>query len=268
MGLLHRMQRSVFRTQSGAFGFEESLDLAMKIASDQQVIGARTALEVWGLPGGTRTRVNLIGPRGARSRSRHVVSWESRDLGPIDVTRKGRLRLTTPLRSVIDAAPFCTDDVLGQQLTAAVESRHFSYETLQMRLTELSKRGRRGPAQLRRILRARITLDGRATNSYEKVAHRVFDRGGFPPPIPQFRIDVNGCTYYVDFAWPQFGVFVECDSMLAHSTPEQLQADLRRQNDLVGAGWVPIRFTYWDVLERPDHVIERLASHLPRAHAA
>ncbi len=267
LGLLHRMQRGVFRTQSGAFGFEESLELAMKIGSDQQVIGGRTALEVWGLPGGVRTKVNLVGPRGTRSRSMHVVSWESRDLRPVDSVRKGRLRLTTPLRSVIDAAPFCSDEQLGQQLTAAVESRHFTYEDVQMRLAELSKRGRRGPAQVRKILRARITLDERALNSYEKVALRVFGRGGFPPPIAQYRIDVGGRTYYVDFAWPQYGVFVECDSMLAHSSPEQLQADLDRQNDLVGASWTPVRFTYWDVLERPDDVIRQLACHLPSANA-
>lgn len=268
MGLLHRVQRGVFRIQAGAFGFDESLDLAMKIACDQQVIGGRTALEVWGLPGGVRTKVNLVGPRGIRSRSLHVVSWESRDLRPVDSILRGRLRLTTPLRSIIDSAPFCTEEQVGQQLTAAVGARYFTYDDVQTRLAELSRRGRRGPSKVRKVLRVRITLDERATNSYEKVAQRVFGRGGFPPPLPQYRIEVGGRTYYVDFAWPQFKLFVECDSMLAHSSPEQLQADLARQNDLVAAGWIPIRFTYWDVLERPDDVIAQLSLHLPRLKAA
>ncbi len=268
MGLLIRMQRGVFRTQRGGFGFNEGLDLAMKIASAQQVIGARSALEVWELPGGLRTKVHLIGPRGARSRSSYVVVSESRDLKPIDITGRGRLRVTTPLRSIIDAAPQCSSEVIGEQLTAGVARKLFTYRDAQIRIAELSKRGRRGPAQVRKVLRSRHALDKRLSNPYEKLALGVITAARFPPPVAQYRIDVGGRTYYVDFAWPRFGVIVECDSMLAHSTPEQLAADLARQNDLVAAGWTPVRFTYWDVSERPEAVIAQLSRHLPRAVAA
>ena len=264
VGLLHRVQRGIYRTNAGTFGFEEALDLSMIVASAQQAVGMKSALRLWELPGGGESKIQIIGPRGTRSKSKYIVASETRDLRSVDLTTHRGIRVTTPLRSILDAAPYCSDELIGQQLSAATDARHFTYHDIRLRIAEISRRGKRGPAKVRKILRTRVPEDGRPLDSYEKIALRVFTRAGFPPPIPQLRIDVGSRTYYVDFAWPQFGVFVECDSMLAHSTPEQLKNDLRRQNDLVSAGWTPVRFTYWDVTEQPDDVVGQLERHLPR----
>lgn len=107
------------------------------------------------------------------------------------------------------------------------------------RLALTPRSGKEGIAKLRAVLGTR--LDGaRDLNDYERAAGR---------------------TVFVDFAWPALGLLVECDSMLAHSTPEQLQSDLNRQNELVAAGWRVLRFTYWDVRDRPKYVIKTLSQH-------
>lgn len=57
--------------------------------------------------------------------------------------------------------------------------------------------------------------------------------------------------------------------MLAHSSPEQLAADLERQNRIItSTNLVALRFTYRDVHERPRYVVDRLSTVLPRSGQA
>ena len=49
-----------------------------------------------------------------------------------------------------------------------------------------------------------------------------------------------------DLAWPSRRLLVELDGYNTHGTPIALQKDLRRQNNLVAAGWTVLRFTWND----------------------
>ncbi|NNF53402.1 MAG: type IV toxin-antitoxin system AbiEi family antitoxin domain-containing protein [Acidimicrobiales bacterium] len=263
-GLLHRHHHGIYRTTNGLFDFSDAVHLANLIGTENHAIGGVSALRLWNMPGGSKGRVQLYGPNGLRCRSAHVESHQLRDLRPGDVVRNGRIRVTTPLRSVIDASPYLDDKVIGQQVSWAEKERMFTADDLALRLAQLARRGKRG---VRRVLSVLADRDperfGRPLNSYEKVAKRLFTEAGFPPPIAQHPISYQGRLYFVDFAWPNFGIVVECDSMLAHSTAEQFQCDLRRQNDLMAAGWTILRFTYWDIVRHPAHASSVLARHLP-----
>ena len=61
----------------------------------------------------------------------------------------------------------------------------------------------------------------------------------------------------VDLAWPDRGVLVEFDGDV-HRDRRVFVNDLRRQNGLVLAGWVVLRFTSADVLGRPGWVLEMI----------
>lgn len=263
-GLLHRHHHGIYRTTNGLFDFSDAVQLANMVGTENHAIGGVSALRLWNMPGGSNGRVQLYGPNGMRCRSAHIQNHQVKDLRPGDVVRKGRLRVTTPIRSVIDASPFLDGVVIGQQVTWGETERAFTAEDLALRLALLARRGKRG---VRRVLGVLADRDperfGRPLNSYEKVAKRLFAEAGFPPPIAQHPISYQGRLYFVDFAWPDLGIVVECDSMLAHSTPEQLQRDLRRQNDLIAAGWTLLRFTYWDIVRNPADATSVLARHLP-----
>lgn len=262
-GLLARFHRGVYRVGGLSFGFDEAVHLASKLMTAQQAIGGRSALELWGLPGGSRAKVHVVGPKGYRSSSSYVSTKELRDLRPADVTTLSGLRVTTPSRSILDSSPFCSADTIGLQLTEGVQRQFFTYAELAQRVAEVSRPGKRGVSTLRKILAARTEDADRELNSYERMAKRLFRDAGFPSAVAQYHVAASGRSYFVDFAWPEYRLLVECDSMLAHSTPEQLQSDLRRQNDLIGFGWVLLRFTYADVADRPDYVETQLALYLP-----
>jgi very-short-patch-repair endonuclease len=80
-----------------------------------------------------------------------------------------------------------------------------------------------------------------------------------PMPVQQLRIRLrDGSNAYPDFTWPDRMRIVEVDGFEAHGTPEDLQRDLWRQNQLMELGWEIRRFTATDVRDRPEQVREEV----------
>jgi len=65
---------------------------------------------------------------------------------------------------------------------------------------------------------------------------------------------INGRTFVVDFCFPAQRLAVEIDGFAYHSGVAEFRRDRQRQNILVSAGWTVLRFTWWDLLERPETV--------------
>jgi len=59
-------------------------------------------------------------------------------------------------------------------------------------------------------------------------------------------------------AWPQRRKLVEFDGFDTHSSPEALDNDLERQNDLLDLGWGLRRWSGRAVRRRPRQVAERI----------
>ncbi|MCM3882786.1 endonuclease domain-containing protein [Frankia sp. R82] len=62
----------------------------------------------------------------------------------------------------------------------------------------------------------------------------------------------------IDLAWPSRLVAVEVDGAVVHEQPQALFRDRTRQNDLMALGWVVLRFTWADLLHRPQSVVEQV----------
>lgn len=61
-------------------------------------------------------------------------------------------------------------------------------------------------------------------------------------------------------------IVVEVDGWAWHTDTKRFQRDRERQNDLVHAEWIVLRFTWLDLSERPHHVIESIRRAVTRAH--
>ena len=55
---------------------------------------------------------------------------------------------------------------------------------------------------------------------------------------------------------------MEIDGWSAHSDRESFERDRRRQNALVNAGYVVLRFTWRDLKDRPDDVVAEMTAAL------
>ncbi|MGH3669978.1 MAG: endonuclease domain-containing protein, partial [Pseudonocardiaceae bacterium] len=68
--------------------------------------------------------------------------------------------------------------------------------------------------------------------------------------------------YRIDLAFPPQRVAIEVDGWAWHVSTDRFIDDRRRQNALVNLQWTVLRFTWHDLVARPDDVIEEIRTAL------
>jgi very-short-patch-repair endonuclease len=113
--------------------------------------------------------------------------------------------------------------------------------------------GQRGAPALRALLRG---VGSGARSAAERLAQQVLARSGIegwtwnhPVALP------DGTTAVLDAALAGLRIAIEIDGRAYHSGPREFQHDRTRQNALVAAGWIVLRFTWFDLTRRPDYVV-------------
>lgn len=160
----------------------------------------------------------------------------SRDLQPQDVTELFGLRLTTPLRTVLDlACKLSARDALAV-LDAFMRLHGITHAEMEMELPRY--RGRRGVIQLRRLV---PHADPRAESVGESWTRLAIIDSGLPTPEPQWWVEVEGVpTYRLDLAYPRHRVVIEYDGEEFHTGPDQRKHDRERREWLRNQGWIVV----------------------------
>ena len=117
-------------------------------------------------------------------------------------------------------------------------------------------RGLRGRGS--RQLRDRIELlDPRAENAFESVCRALLLAAGVVGFEPQVAIR-RGRRWIgrVDLAHRRLRVIIECDGFESHGARDSFRRDLVRHSELTAAGWRTLRFTWEQVMFRPEWVIQ------------
>ena len=55
---------------------------------------------------------------------------------------------------------------------------------------------------------------------------------------------------------------VEVDGWAVHSRADRFRRDRQKQNALVSLGWTVIRFTWFDLVDRPGYVLATVSANL------
>lgn len=97
-----------------------------------------------------------------------------------------------------------------------------------------------------------------ATGSHaesERIAQRIMRRHGFKDFAANYEVHSEfGLLGIVDIAFVEQRLAIEIDGRAWHSDAERFQRDRSRQNALVNAGWTVLRFTWDDLISRPQYV--------------
>lgn len=173
------------------------------------------------------------------------------DLGPDDVDH-GR---TSRLRTVTDCGRRLSFEAALSVADSALREGRVTRRQL---IVEAEGAPRIGRARAIRVARA---ADGRAANPFESVTRAHCLRVPGLWVTPQYRIDGIGCA---DLADPDLGLVIECESWEWHGNEVAFASDIRRYTDMVRAGWTVVRFTWFEVMFRPERVAAVLGDMVAR----
>lgn len=195
-------------------------------------------------------------PRGAHDENASVhrlADLERRDLTTVD-----SIRTTNATRTLLDLAGFVGDTEWRHLVDRACRLGLTHRVALLDRLGTSLRHGRSGSARARRVL-ADLQAESAMTESeLESLLLRIVIAAGLPCPVPQFRVPIEGATFRLDFAYPEHRIAIEGDGFEFHSDRQRFERDRSRQNELVLAGWLVLRFTWRQITQEPELVAARI----------
>lgn len=192
-----------------------------------------------------------------RDRSRlHLPQWQvvRSDLAPDSVVEVEGIRVTTALQTVRD---LCRVLPFAPALVAADSAVRLGLVALPSLLADLCAARGRGCARLRRVGAA---VTDRSESVLETLLRAVLLDAVAPPLLQHEVRDRHGdLVARVDLCWPQARLVVEADGFAFHSDRAAYRRDRERLNDLERLHWRTLRFTWEDVMRRPEHVVAIVA---------
>jgi very-short-patch-repair endonuclease len=261
------VQPSVFRMEGAPETWHQSV-LAACLASDG-IASHRTAAEMWGLmqPAGY---VEISVPGDAHRRLRPpVIHHRIKDLRPGLAVDRGGLRLTDPVRTVIDLGLVMPWWLVQRAISKGISTKALTVSEVRGLRDALGRPGRNGTGIIRAILDGQLVYLGKEESELEKRFTALATRRGLPPLTLQHEVWEGGrFVARIDAAYPDVKLAIEVDGFEHHSTPEAFQIDRSRQNHLVRLGWTVLRFTWHDVVHRPAHVASTIEEAISRLSAA
>lgn len=208
--------------------------------------------------------------------------FQRRSREPVDYEEDSAVRRTPLVRSLVDIAIDSSLPDALVTLDAALRG-----ESLGRPSPNLTNEVRRSLGNLSRARRLRLALvndvltrpmpaskarkallaiqsaDPRAENPFESWSRGQFIEAGLPAPEVGYEIAIDGNIFWVDMAWPEYGVVGEADGLGKYgpeldSTRSALRREKERQDLLVRSGRDVVRWTFDEIVSQPKSVVARV----------
>lgn len=184
-------------------------------------------------------------------------------LKPVEI---GGFRCTSPLETLIDLAAVVDDLRWEQALESALRKKLLTMDELVALLPALSRRRMPGIPRIRRVLKLRPPHAAPTGSMLETffVQLRRHVPGSTEPCRQVEILNAHGeFVAFVDFAWPEIGLFIELDGQHHLGQPVH---DARRETAVVAAtGWLVGRFTWDEIVHHPVATARRLGELIRQA---
>lgn len=190
--------------------------------------------------------VEVTVPRVSNHTRRPGVRLRRRDLNAADVAERRGLRVTALPLTVVEAA---TRRGGGPKLLDQALQRHTQLPALWT--AHLRNKGRHGSPAARRLLQA-------ADDGTRSEAERLMVRLLKAARITGWSANQRVAGYEVDILFRAAKVAIEIDGFAYHSDAESFQRDRTKQNAIALIGYQVLRFTWLDLVEYPDRVLNEV----------
>lgn len=256
VGALHRVFPRVLSVVRPLLEPWAAETAALLYAGDNAVLSHETAAALWGLTAPPSFVAITLINRRIRSQSglsiHRVKSLDFRD-----VRLHNGFPVTGPARTLIDCASGPMTDRLLNEARVLQLAKDAEIEAAMDRCC-----GRKGTASLRALLEAERET-GFTRSRAERRLRQLVKAAGIERPI--FNTHVIGLE--ADAYWPRLNLVIEVDGYGAHGHWAAFQRDRARDNKLVAAGFVVLRFTWHQLTQRPMQVVAEVVRTLARLEA-
>ena len=257
-GLLRPLHRGVFQVGPIAAELGPAMAACLACGPTATLSHATAAVLVRMLKErpGSQIDVAVVGRTRVRKGLRvHRV----RELSAGDVQRHHGIRITSPMRTLLDLGGMLSVRDLERALAEALVLRLVREPSLLRFVDE--RPGARGARALRGVLAGTPAY---LRSDAEARFRDLVASAGLPAP----EINKRVLSHEVDFVWRRQRLVVEVDGAQFHLPQVAFERDRRRDAELVAAGWRVIRVT-WNQITRESHmVVARIAQALVRSSAS
>lgn len=257
-GALYRLRRGVYRLAGAPITWDQAIRAACLAGGPDAVASHETAAALWQFRHCNRHRGDLHLTAHHQLRLPGVTS-HTICLGPGDTTMRGGVPVTTAERTIIDLACTLPARQLGEVLDDAIRRRLVDLERLRRLVTAAAARGgRRLLKPLHRLLAQRLRNYQAGGSDWERCMDELWDQLGLPAGVRQYRVRVNGHTYFLDRAIPELKIGAEWNSYKYHHLPTDVLHDTIRIAELSADGWHIIPLTSSTRPEMIRHAVSRI----------
>jgi hypothetical protein len=218
----------------------------------------RTAAAVRELDGFSPGRIEVLVEHGSWRR-RGVTVHQTKDLVRGDRDVCDGIPCTSLVRTLIDLPAVAWETRCGQALDHARRHDRQLFDRVLTRHLEVARKGRTGTVMLRALLDRRGLGDQLTDTGFEAKALHALTEARLPEPVPQFQVRDSDFVAYIDIAWPEQMVGLECDSLAYHYGELSHQGDRTRRRRLTALGWDIYEYTYQDVTKRAHVMVREMA---------
>jgi very-short-patch-repair endonuclease len=260
-GRLIALHRSVARLPGATASIEQTIHAAVLATGPGSLASHRTAARLWGIPRPDDDPIEVIVTHRGRSPDIDgVIVHRPRDNKDLEQVLRSGIPTSNILRLLCDLGAVDAGAVsaaVGHVLSARLASP----VALRRAIDRHSRRGRHGVPAFRDALDDWL-IDGKPADSdLERVMRRLFEDHRLPP----FEFHAIIVGFEVDFWIIGSPIVLECDGWAFHAKTRAQQArDAERDATLAEAGYVPVRFTYDQIVRRAAQQARRIAGLVKR----
>jgi hypothetical protein len=252
-GRLHRLYPGVYAVGHDGLSARGRYLAAVKASGADAVLSHRSAADLWGFLNEDSSRFpHVTIPTTCRRRVTGIRMHRTTPLRHDEWLTYERIRVTTPVRTVIDLAAELTPPLLRDVIRKAIGTRRLRMPQLLRALPTVGPRP--GIRKLRRVI-----ADGVPTRSeLEDVLLDLISEGGFVPPNVNVALNLDGRRVIPDFRWPSARLIVEADGAAWHDNAVARAGDIERQRLLEAHGERIVRVNWRQAIGEPRRTRRRL----------
>lgn len=259
-GILRVVHPGVLHHTAVPFTADSRLMAAILAAGSTAAASHRSAATLHAFEGVRRVRPELtvLGTSLPIVGGVHIHRTDTLD--PVDLTRVRGIPVTTAARTALDLGAVVPFEVLERALQVALISKRLDIRALVGVLDRLGRRGRRGTAALRALVRDCLP-DERIASMLEHDLHQlVLQACTVKPELQHEFVCHDGRVVRFDMAWPDRRIAVEADGHRWHATRRQLEDDLARRRSVTASAWTLLSYGWGDVHDRRSTTLAQLRS--------